>query len=161
MVNNNNELIVHIKKLKENAIIPKYETTGAVGMDLHACIDEKKVIYRKTKGTFPLYPGQVKLFGTGISISIPKGYEGQVRARSGLALKYGIGVMNGVGSLDPDYTGEIGVILFNFGNEIFEVKNGDRIAQILLNKIPRFKFVEVDELDETDRGDGGFGHTGR
>ncbi|KGG80286.1 dUTP diphosphatase [Caloranaerobacter azorensis] len=130
--------------------IPDYKTNGASGIDLFANIDENVV----------LKPMERVLIPTGIYLSIPEGYEGQIRARSGLALKYGIGLVNGIGTIDSDYRGEIKVILINFGNEEFVIKPGDRIAQLVFVKYEKAEFKEVDELDNTKRGYGGFGHTG-
>ncbi|SHH67273.1 dUTP pyrophosphatase [Caloranaerobacter azorensis DSM 13643] len=130
--------------------IPDYKTSGASGIDLFANIDENVV----------LKPMERVLIPTGIYLSIPEGYEGQIRARSGLALKYGIGLVNGIGTIDSDYRGEIKVILINFGNEEFVIKPGDRIAQLVFVKYEKAEFKEVDELDNTKRGYGGFGHTG-
>lgn len=127
---------------------PKYETPQSAGADLRSRID-----------IFVPANGRV-LVPTGLFIALPDGYEAQVRPRSGLALKKGITVLNTPGTIDADYRGEIGVILFNTTNEDFEVKAGDRIAQLVLNKVEQIKWIEVDELDATKRGDGGFGHTG-
>lgn len=130
--------------------IPNYKTKGASGIDLFANIDKEIV----------LKPMKRMLIPTGIYLSIPEGYEGQIRARSGLALKYGIGLVNGIGTVDSDYRGEIKVILINFGNKEFIIKPGDRIAQLIFIKYEKVEFKEVEVLDDTERGSGGFGHTG-
>ncbi|WP_069649555.1 dUTP diphosphatase [Caloranaerobacter ferrireducens] len=130
--------------------IPDYKTKGASGIDLFANIDKDVV----------LKPMERLLIPTGIYLSIPEGYEGQIRARSGLALKYGIGLANGIGTVDSDYRGEIKVILINFGDKEFVIKPGDRIAQLIFVKYEKAEFREVETLDDTERGSGGFGHTG-
>lgn len=130
--------------------LPTYMSTHAAGMDLYAAV-EKEV-------TIP--PGEWKLVPTGISIALPEGYEAQVRPRSGLALKQGISVLNTPGTVDADYRGEVGVILMNHSKQNLIVKRGDRIAQMIINKIEQIKFEEVGELPTTDRGAGGFGSTG-
>ncbi|WP_250227486.1 dUTP diphosphatase [Anaeropeptidivorans aminofermentans] len=130
--------------------LPSYMTRGAAGMDLYANVTEDTLIK----------PGDIKLVPTGIKISIPEGYEAQIRPRSGLALKYGISMVNAPGTIDSDYRGEINVILINFGKEDFIVKRGERIAQMVINKVEVVNFTETDALDETERGAGGFGHTG-
>ena len=105
-------------------------------------------------------PGEIRLIPTGLSISLPKGYEAQIRPRSGLALRHGLGLVNSPGTIDADYRGEIGVIAINWGKKPFTIKRGDRIAQVVINKISRVRVEEVDELDPTKRGKGGFGHSG-
>jgi len=142
--------MIDVKVLKEGGYteLPKYETTSSAGLDL-----------RSTK-TIILKPHGRTLVPTGLFIALPEGYEAQVRPRSGLALKKGITVLNTPGTVDADYRGEIGVILFNTTDEDFEIKAGDRIAQLVLNKVEQIHWIEVDELDETERGKGGFGHTG-
>jgi len=107
-----------------------------------------------------LEPGEIRLIPTGIRMSIPRGYEGQVRPRSGLALKHGIGILNTPGTIDSDYRGIIGVILFNFGKEPFTIKRGDRIAQLVVAPVEHAILTEVKNIDDTNRGKGGFGHTG-
>ncbi len=119
-------------------------------MDMTAYLDSDIVIG----------PGQRELIPTGIFIELPDGYEGQIRARSGLAVKNGISLTNGVGTIDSDYRGEIKISLINLGDEAFTVKNGDRIAQMIITKYEKAQWEQVDELDETQRGEGGFGHTG-
>ena len=145
-------LIVHITQLKnsEGLPIPHYQTEHSAGVDLYAAVAGETIIEA----------GMWKLVPTGIAIAIPEGYEGQVRPRSGLALKHGIGMLNAPGTIDADYRGEIGIILFNFSTTPFSIHRGDRIAQIVFAKIEKAKLVRVDVLSETARGEGGFGHTG-
>lgn len=146
-------LVVHITQLENSGglPIPHYQTEHSAGVDLYAAVETETVIDA----------GAWKLVPTGIAIAIPEGYEGQVRPRSGLALKHGIGMLNAPGTIDADYRGEIGVILFNFSGKPFSVRRGDRIAQLVFAKLEKAKFVEVDALSETARGAGGFGHTGK
>jgi len=139
-----------IKKLSKTAIIPKYETQGASGVDISANINED----------LTLATNESILVPTGIAVSIPQGFEIQIRPRSGLAAKKGISVLNTPGTIDADYRGEIKVILINHGNEPFIVRNGDRIAQMVVCPIVQAKFEQVDELSDTERGSGGFGSTG-
>lgn len=136
---------------KSNHRLPEYQTAGAAGMDLKADISEPIV----------LKPGEVQVIPTGLYMAIPEGYEIQVRSRSGLAAKYGIFCLNSPGTLDADWRGNTGVILANFGKNNFVVNPGDRIAQAVLNKIEKIEWEEVSELDTTERGEGGFGHTGK
>ncbi len=131
--------------------LPRYMTTGAAGMDLHAAVDETEV----------LEPGEIKLIPTGISIALPEGYEAQIRPRSGLALRHGITMVNTPGTIDADYRGEIGLILINLGKVPFEIKRGDRVAQMVINKLSRAELFEVEDLETTDRNSGGFGSTGK
>ena len=130
--------------------IPEYQTSGSAGMDLYASNEESIIIH----------PGDRKLIPTGIRLEIPYGYEAQIRPRSGLVLRHGVTVLNTPGTIDSDYRGTIGIILHNAGKERFFVNRGDRIAQIVFKRYERVKFVEVDELDDSARGAGGFGHTG-
>ena len=130
--------------------LPKYETEKSAGMDVRANIKEDITIA----------PLQRKLIPTGLKMSIPAGYEFQVRPRSGLALKHGIFVLNSPGTIDADYRGDIGVILANFSDTAFTVKRGDRIGQLIFQKVERAEFEVVPALDDTLRGEGGFGHTG-
>ena len=141
---------ISIKKLNINAEIPTYKTKGASGADLYACLDDD----------IKINPNEFKGIKTGISVEIPVGFEMQVRPRSGLALKNGITVLNSPGTIDSDYRGEIVVILINHGKEPFLVKNGDRIAQIVLAKTEQANFIEKDKLTETERNQNGFGSTG-
>lgn len=130
--------------------VPSYSTELSAGMDLKANIDE----------SYELKPLERHMFRTGIYLGMPDGYEGQVRPRSGLALKYGITVLNTPGTIDADYRGEICVILVNLSDTPFTVHDGDRIAQIVFSKYEKCSLKAVDQLSETDRGSGGFGHTG-
>ena len=130
--------------------LPKYKTEGSAGMDLYANITDPVV----------LKPLERVIIPTGISISLPMGYEGQVRARSGLSYKHGITMANGIGTIDSDYRGEISVNLVNISNQDYTISPGDRIAQLIIASYERVDLVEVEELDETDRSAGGFGHTG-
>ena len=137
---------------KSNNELPSYSTEGSAGMDLRAYIEDNSSIV--------LLPMDRKLIPTGIFIQLPMGTEAQIRPRSGLAAKYGLTVLNTPGTIDSDYRGEIKVILINLSNEQYTIKNGDRIAQMIISKHERVDLKEVDVLDDTDRGDGGFGHTG-
>jgi len=139
-----------IKKVREGAIIPVYQTEYSAGMDLHACIDKPITIQ----------PMERVLIPTGLSIELPPGYESQIRARSGLSLKHGIAMGNGVGTIESDYRGEYGIILINFGDVPFVVEPNMRIAQLIISKYEHVNWQEVDSLSETKRGDGGFGSTG-
>lgn len=130
--------------------IPDYATPGSAGVDLFAAVDAEVT----------LHPGERKLISTGIRIAIPDGYEAQVRPRSGLALRHGIGMVNAPGTIDADYRGIIGVILINHGDTDFQISRGDRIAQMVIAPVARAEFIETNELPETLRGEGGFGHTG-
>jgi dUTP pyrophosphatase len=147
-----NHLIVHITPLNnsQDLPIPQYQTPHSAGVDLYAAVDTDTVIEA----------GRWKLIPTGIAVAIPEGYEGQVRPRSGLALKHGIGMLNAPGTIDADYRGEISVILCNFSDVPFTIQRGNRIAQLVFARIERIRFVVVDTLSETERGTGGFGHTG-
>ncbi|EOD00632.1 dUTP diphosphatase [Caldisalinibacter kiritimatiensis] len=140
-----------IKIVKKSKLpLPKYKTDGASGLDLYADIEDKIV----------LKPMERKLIPTGIHISLPEGYEAQIRARSGLAINHGIGLVNGIGTIDSDYRGEIKVILINWSSGEFIINRGDRIAQMVITKIVNVQLDEVESLDDTQRGEGGFGHTG-
>ena len=130
--------------------LPKYMTEYSSGMDLYAAVE----------GEISLEPGERKLIPTGIAVSIPEGYEGQVRPRSGLALRAGVTLVNTPGTIDADYRGEIGVLLINLGGEPFKVKRGDRVAQLVIAPVFQATMELVDELDETPRSAGGFGRTG-
>lgn len=135
---------------KSNNPLPEYSTAQSAGMDLRAFIKEPITIE----------PFNRELISTGLYIELQKGYEAQVRPRSGLAIKYGITVLNSPGTIDADYRGEIGVILINHSNTPFTIYSGDRIAQLVFNKVEQAEFVEVEELNDTERDEGGFGHTG-
>ena len=141
---------VLIKKLHEGAVIPEYKSFGASGFDLSACIE----------GDIIIEPKSFTLISTGISLELPKGFEAQVRSRSGLALKNGIFVLNSPGTIDNDYRGEISVILANFSNIPFTVSSGMRIAQVVIAEYHQLILQEIDILSQTQRGDGGFGSTG-
>ena len=139
-----------IKRIRDVSM-PAYQTEGSAGMDLRAAVDPPVT----------LAPGERVLVPTGLIVEIPSGYEAQVRPRSGLALKHGISLVNAPGTIDSDYRGEIGVILINLGNEPFVIQHNDRIAQMVIAPVTQARIVEVDEVNETGRGSGGFGHTGK
>lgn len=139
-----------IKVRSMSGILPEYETEGSAGMDIRAYID----------APLDIEPGARALIPTGLFMEIPAGYEVQIRARSGLAVKYGIGLTNGIGTIDSDYRGEIKVSLINWGQETFTVRNGDRIAQMVVASYEKARLELADDLSETERGHGGFGHTG-
>jgi len=140
---------VKIKKLIENAIIPQYQTAKSAGFDLHSIED------------YTIQPNERVLIKTGISMAIDDGYELQIRPRSGIAYKHGITVLNSPGTVDSDYRGEIMILLINHSNDEFIIQVGERIAQGVINQIVQASFDEVDELNDTDRGSGGFGSTGK
>lgn len=141
-----------IKKLEhaKDLPLPSYESVSAAGMDLRAAVDSPVVIE----------PGKRDLIPTGFQMSLPQGYEAQIRPRSGLAIKNGITMLNAPGTIDADYRGEVKVIAINHGQEKFIVNHGDRIAQMVIAPVTQFPMVEVNDLDETERGKGGFGSTG-
>lgn len=139
---------IKIKSL--SGVLPAYETSGSAGMDIRAYLDEPMTIE----------PGARALVPTGLFMEIPAGNEVQIRARSGLAIKKGIGLVNGIGTIDSDYRGEVKVALINWGTETFEINNGDRIAQMVVAQYVKADVKLVGELSETERGAGGFGHTG-
>jgi dUTP pyrophosphatase len=143
---------IRIKRVRKDrpVSLPRYMTEGSSGMDLLASLEHEIV----------LPPGERRLIPTGISVAIPEGFEGQIRPRSGLAVQKGIGVVNGPGTIDSDYRGEISVLLINFGKEPFPIRSGDRIAQMVISRVFRAVFEEVDDLPSTARQEGGFGHTG-
>ena len=141
---------VKIKRLKNDLPLPVYESEGSSGMDIRADVNEPAL----------LKPGEIKFIPTGLAVSVPPGYEAQIRPRSGLALNHGIGMVNSPGTIDSDYRGEIGIILINWGTAPFIVKRGDRIAQMIIARVFHADFIETDDLDATPRGQGGFGHTG-
>jgi dUTP pyrophosphatase len=140
---------VCVKRLSPDAKIPKAARKGDVAFDLHSTID------------YELRPGERFAVPTGIAVEIPTGYEGQVRPRSGLALKEGITVLNTPGTIDSGYRGEVHTIMMNHGGESFRIAKGMRISQLAIRPVPEVEFVEVDELSDTERGEGGFGSTGR
>lgn len=135
---------------KSNNPLPEYSTAQSAGMDLRAFITEPVILKALDRA----------LISTGLYIEMPAGYEAQVRPRSGLAIKYGVTVLNSPGTIDADYRGEICVELINLSNKPYTIYFGDRIAQLVFNKYEQAKFIEVEELSETERGIGGFGHTG-
>ncbi len=135
---------------KSNNDLPKYSTEHSAGMDLRAFLEEDVV----------LKPLERFLVPTGIYIELPEGYEAQIRPRSGLAVKHGISIVNSPGTIDADYRGEIKVILINLSNDDFVIKSGERICQMIIQKYEKADMIEVEELNETERGAGGFGHTG-
>lgn len=130
--------------------VPSYATPGSAGMDVCAAVEDDLIVS----------PGQTVLIPTGFSMELPQGFEAQVRPRSGLAIRYGIGILNAPGTIDSDYRGEVKIILTNFGTEEFVVRRGDRVAQMIVARYERVKWNEVDGLGESGRGAGGFGHTG-
>jgi len=142
---------VQIKKLNPEAKIPEYKTAGSSGVDLVALIEK----------TITINSGESKIIPTGLSVAIPSDLEIQIRPRSGLAAKSNISILNTPGTIDSDYRGEIKIILFNHGAKEFIVNNGDRIAQMVLMPVLKFEFDEVSEINDTVRGSGGFGSTGR
>ena len=143
-----NEIKIKFKKLKEDSILPEYMSNGSSGADIFS------------GENITISPGNISLVPTGFSMAIPEGYEGQIRPRSGLALKHGITVLNAPGTIDSDYRGEVKIILINLGKENFIINKGDRIAQLVIGEVKRPAFQLVAELDETERNEGGFGHTG-
>lgn len=140
------------------AIMPKYATDGSSGADLHANLTDQES--GQTADRIILKPGQRKLIPTGLKMEIPAGFEGQVRPRSGIAKKNKVTVLNAPGTIDADYRGEVGVLLVNHGENDFEITHGDKIAQLVFAKVERGAFIKVDELRDSDRGEGGFGSTG-
>ena len=144
------KLLITVKVKKNNSIqLPTYSTPNSAGADIYSSED------------LLIPSGKRALVHTGLRLAIPEGFEVQIRPRSGLALKHGITVLNTPGTIDSDYRGEVGVILLNTGDGMFEVKKGDRIAQMILNKVEQINWTEVEELPDTNRSTGGFGSTGR
>lgn len=143
-------LAVQVHRLSPAAILPRYMTDLAAGVDLHAALAAEVT----------LAPGERTLVPTGLALAIPAGFEGQVRPRSGLALKKGVSLVNSPGTIDADYRGEVGIIIINHGQEAVTITPGERIAQLIIAPVVRAEFVEVDALDATRRSAGGFGHTG-
>ena len=141
---------MNVRIISKSGVLPAYETEGSAGMDLRAYLD----------APVTLAPMERALIPTGIFLAVPRGYEAQVRARSGLAIKHGIGLVNGIGTIDRDSRGDVKVALINWGSEPFTIENGDRIAQLVIAAYERVDWEETDTLDETERGAGGFGHTG-
>ena len=144
------DLKMKIKKMRPNAILPEYQTSGAAGADFCACIDEPVTIK----------PGEFIRIPTGVGVEIPVGYELQIRPRSGLGCKYGVTMVNGIGTIDSDYRGEMSVTLINFGKQDFTIEPDMRIAQMVVAKCEHIIWQEVEELSETERGTGGLGSTG-
>jgi len=149
------EIKIQIKRVREDIDsdipLPRYMTKQSSGMDIYAAVDQDVLIK----------PGERKLIPTGIAVAIPKGFEAQIRPRSGMAFKNGIGLVNSPGTIDADYRGEIGIMAINLGDEPFTIKRGERVAQMVINKVYHASFELTEELDTTDRDSGGFGHTGR
>ena len=140
---------LEVVKLKENAILPQYQTSRAAGADLHACLDEPVVLAPMDRCMIP----------TGLAVAIPTGHELQIRARSGLSIKHGITMVNGIGTIDADFRGEMGVLVINLGQEAFTIEPGMRIAQMVVAKYETVDWVTVERLDQTPRK-GGFGSSG-
>ena len=145
------KILIKKKKGCEDLPVPSYATPGSSGMDLTADVE------REVK----LSPGEIKLISSGIYLSIPEGYEAEIRPRSGLALKHGISLVNTPGTIDSDYRGLLSVIMINHGKEPFLIKRGDRIAQMVIKEVMKAEIELADDLDETVRAHGGFGHTGK
>lgn len=131
--------------------LPEYKTKASAGMDIRANLEE----------VVTLKPLERKLIPTGLFIELPEGYEAQIRPRSGLALNEGLGLLNSPGTLDADYRGELGVIVVNLSNAVITIEDGERICQMIINRVEQAEWIEVDELSDTERGKGGFGHTGK
>ena len=144
------EPVLRVKKKDVLAVVPRYESSGAAGLDLRAFIDREITIPPMGRAKIP----------TGLFIEVPQGFEAQIRPRSGLAARSGLTVLNAPGTIDSDYRGEVEVILINLGTESFTVKNGDRIAQMVISPVIRVNVAEAEFLSETERGTGGFGSTG-
>ena len=147
------EITIKFKRLSEefnNIAIPSYSTSGSAGMDIRAAMKEP----------ITLKPMEVEMIPTNLSVEIPEGFEIQVRPRSGLAAKHGIGILNSPGTIDSDYRGEVKIILINFSKEEFIIQPGERIAQLILSKVYKARFEETEKLNNSKRGEGGFGHTG-
>lgn len=140
---------IAIQKLKDTAIVPQYQTAQAAGMDLHACVDEPVT----------LAPMERRMIPTGFAMALPDGYEAQIRARSGLSIKHGIAMVNGVGTIDADYRGEVGVLVINLGQEPFTIEPDMRIAQMVIARYEKAEWQLQNQLDDTIRGSGGFGST--
>jgi dUTP pyrophosphatase len=145
-------VILRVMRLagNEDMTLPSYETAGSSGLDLRAAV----------QGEWILQPGEIRLVPTGLAVSLPPGYEAQIRPRSGLALKHGIGMVNSPGTIDSDYRGEIGLVLINWGKAPFAIRRGDRIAQMVIARVSRAEVLEAKGLGATARGEGGFGHSG-
>lgn len=148
-----------VKKLQKDAIIPKYQTAGAAGFDLHAAMESTNVDGQTVYNQIYIPSGESKIVPTGLSVEVPEGYELQVRSRSGLASKNKVTVLNSPGTVDSDYRGPLGVILYNGGPTAFWISHGDRIAQGVIAPVVQVDFEEAEELSDTVRGSGGFGST--
>lgn len=152
--NMKSELTINIKRISsdfDDIEMPHYATAGSAGMDVRAAVNDEVI----------LKSGKTILVPTNFSVEIPEGFEIQVRPRSGMAINHSIGILNSPGTIDSDYRGEIKIILFNFGEEDFIIKRGERIAQLIISKVYRAVLNQIDELNTTGRGSGGFGHTGK
>ena len=148
------KITVKFKRLSEefnNIPLPAYSTSGSAGLDIRAAV----------KKTIKLKPMEVEMVATNLTVEIPEGFEIQVRPRSGLAAKHGLGILNSPGTIDSDYRGEVKIILINFGKEDFIIHPGDRIAQLILSKVYKAILEETEELNNSKRGEGGFGHSGK
>ena len=145
------EITIPIKIVSdtENISLPRYMTEHAAGMDIFAAVETDEIIL----------PGQRKMIPTGIAIALPVGYEAEIRPRSGIAVKNGVTLVNSPGTIDADYRGEIGIIMINHGEKPFVIRRGDRIAQMIVHRVCRAAWIECQNLDQTTRGNGGFGHT--
>lgn len=143
-------ITVKIKKLDKAARLPSYESTGAAGADIYACLAESVHVQPMQRVRIP----------TGLALELPPGYEAQIRPRSGTAFKHGLTVVNAPGTIDEDYRGELGILLVNLGKDTYEIKDGDRIAQMIIAPVHQALFLEAEELTSTKRGIGGFGSTG-
>jgi dUTP pyrophosphatase len=145
---------IKIKRINEkfsDIPLPQYSTNGSSGLDIRAAVED----------FLDLKPGEIQLVPTNLSVEIPEGFEIQVRPRSGLAAKHGIGLLNSPGTIDSDYRGEIKIIMFNFSREDFRINRGERIAQLIVAKVYSAELIETGELELSGRGEGGFGHTGK
>lgn len=142
--------VIKIVRLKPNAILPAYQTEHASGMDIYACLDTPKVLQPLERAIIP----------TGFALEMQPGFEAQIRARSGLSIKNGIALTNGIGTIDPDYRGEVGVLIINLGTEPFTIEPDMRIAQMVIARYEKIIWQEVESLGETERGSGGYGSTG-
>jgi dUTP diphosphatase len=147
------KITIRVKRLDEGNYLPlpTYASEGSSGLDIRAAVPE--AVY--------LNPGEIKLIPTGLAVSIPPGFEAQIRPRSGLALRHGIGMVNSPGTIDSDYRGEIAIILINWGKTPYVIRNGDRIAQMVISRTYHAEIIVTEELDGTERGAGGFGHSGK
>lgn len=141
---------IDVVKLREDAVLPVYQTAGAAGADLHACIDAPIILKPLERTVVP----------TGLAMSIPEGFEVQIRARSGMSIKHGITMVNGIGTIDADYRGEVGALVINLSQETFTIEPGMRIAQMVVAKYETIGWNVVETLDETARGKGGYGSSG-